>query len=124
MKKIKLFAAIFAVSVLGVFAVVTPQNVFAIDPLAGVCASNPDDPICQSSGDEAGSIVKKVVNILLFITGALAIIMIIWSGIQYTTSSGDSGKVSKAKNTLLYSVIGLIIAFLSFAIVNWVLKLV
>ena len=53
--------------------------------------------------------------------GVVAIVFIIYSGIQYTTSAGDAGKVQKAKNTIIYSIIGLAIAILSFAIVTWVL---
>ena len=47
--------------------------------------------------------------------------MIIIGGIQYSTSAGDSGKVKKAKDTILYGIIGLVIALLAFAIVNFVL---
>jgi len=49
--------------------------------------------------------------------------MIIFAGILYTTSAGDASKVTRAKNTLTYSIVGLLLAFLAFAIVNWVLKL-
>ncbi|MNY57155.1 hypothetical protein D3C86_1933160 [compost metagenome] len=48
--------------------------------------------------------------------------MIIVSGIRYATSNGDSSAVTSAKNTLMYSVIGLIVAILAYAIVNFVLK--
>lgn len=69
----------------------------------------------------AGSIFTTIVNVLLFIIGAISVIMLIFGGIRYTVSGGDSGAVSSAKNTILYAIIGLIIAFLAFAIVNWVL---
>jgi len=49
------------------------------------------------------------------------VIMLIWGGIRYTTSAGNSANVTAAKNTIMYAIIGLIIAFLAFAIVNWVL---
>ncbi len=68
-----------------------------------------------------GSIFTVVVNILLFIIGAICVIMLIWGGIRYTTSGGNSSSVTAAKNTIMYAIIGLIIAFLAFAIVNWVL---
>ncbi len=68
-----------------------------------------------------GSIFTTVVNILLFIIGAICVIMLIWGGIRYTTSAGNSASVTSAKNTIMYAIIGLIIAFLAFAIVNWVL---
>lgn len=66
-------------------------------------------------------IVTTVTNILLFIAGALAVIMIIWGGLRYATSAGNSANVTAAKNTVLYAIVGLIIAFLAFAVVNWIL---
>lgn len=47
--------------------------------------------------------------------------MLIWGGILYTTSSGDSNKVTTAKNTIMYAVIGLVVAIFAYAIVNFVL---
>lgn len=67
------------------------------------------------------SIFTTVVNVLLFLIGAISVIMLIIGGIRYTVSAGDAGNVTAAKNTILYAIVGLIIAFLAFAIVNWVL---
>ncbi len=62
-----------------------------------------------------------VVNVIIGVVGFLAVIMIIVGGITYTTSAGDAGKVKKAKDTIMYGIIGLIVAILAFAIVNFVL---
>ena len=73
------------------------------------------------TSDQLGS---SVVNILKTIIGALGIvaaIFIIIGGITYMTSAGDASKVKKAKDTILYASIGLIICALAFAIVNWVI---
>jgi len=64
-----------------------------------------------------------VVNTLLFIVGIISVIMIIVGGIRYTVSAGDGNAVTGAKNTILYAVIGLVVAFASYAIINWVLDL-
>lgn len=66
-------------------------------------------------------VVTTITNTLLFVVGALAVIMIIFGGIRYATSGGNSSSVTAAKNTVLYAVVGLIIAFLAFAAVNWIL---
>lgn len=66
-------------------------------------------------------LIANVANILLFIVGAIAVIMIIISGIRYVVSQGDSGAVKSAKDTILYSVIGLIVAIFAYAIVNFVI---
>ena len=57
---------------------------------------------------------------MYWIVGIVAVIMIIVSGIMYTTSGGDPAKVKKAKDALTVAVIGLIIALLAAVIVNWV----
>ena len=71
---------------------------------------------------DANSLVKDVVNIILWIVGILSVIMLVWGGIKYTTSAGDTNKVTSAKNTIIYAVIGLIIAILAYAIVNFVIE--
>ena len=65
---------------------------------------------------------KQVTNTILYIVGIIAVIMLIIGGIKYVISGGDSKKVTDAKNTILYAIIGLIIAFLSYAIVNFVIS--
>ena len=64
--------------------------------------------------------IKK--SVVLILSGIVAVIVIIIGGIGYMTSSGDAGKVKKAKDTILYGVIGLVIVALSFAIVNFVIS--
>lgn len=66
-------------------------------------------------------VITTITNTLLFVVGALAVIMIIFGGIRYATSGGNASSVTAAKNTILYAIVGLIIAFLAFALVNWVL---
>ena len=66
-------------------------------------------------------IITTVTNTLLFVAGALAVIMIIFGGLRYATSGGKAASVTAAKNTVLYAIVGLIIAFLAFAAVNWIL---
>ena len=64
--------------------------------------------------------IKVIVNIMLFILGAIAVIMIIIGGIRYAISNGDSSSIKAAKDTILYAVIGLIVAIMAYAIVNFV----
>ena len=82
------------------------------------CAQGEGTPT-QLFGD--GSIFTIIVNVLLFIIGAISVIMLIIGGIRYTVSAGDGNSVTAAKNTILYAIIGLVVAFLAFAVVNWVL---
>lgn len=78
---------------------------------------------CNSDADAGrlSNFIKKIINILLFLIGAIAVIMIIIGGLRYVTSGGDQSQVSGAKNTILYAVVGLVIAVMAYAIVNFVL---
>ncbi len=68
----------------------------------------------------SNGVFLTVVNVLLFIIGAISVIMLIYGGIRYTTSGGNANNVTAAKNTIMYAIIGLIVAIFAFAIVNWV----
>ena len=65
-------------------------------------------------------IITEITNVALFAVGLLSVIMLIYGGLRYVISGGDSKKVTDAKNTIMYAIIGLIIAVLSYAIVNFV----
>lgn len=65
-------------------------------------------------------IFTTVTNVLLFLIGAISVIMLIIGGIRYTISNGDQGAITSAKNTILYAIIGLVVAILAYAAVNFV----
>lgn len=67
-------------------------------------------------------LVGTIINFVVGAVGLVAVVVIILGGVQYTTSAGDAAKVTKAKNTIMYGVIGLVVAMLAFAIVNFVLS--
>lgn len=76
----------------------------------------------HGGSDDLMGFFKKIVNTFLFLIGAIAVAMIVYAGFQYVNSGGDSGKVSAAKNTILYAVIGIVVATLAYAIVNFVVN--
>ena len=123
-KKFQLFIAALAVT-LGVSgAVLAPATTYA------ACSSPADcvkDGVNKAGGSaskttDAGEIIQTIVRVLLFLIGAVSVIMIIIGGIRYTTSNGDASQAKAAKDTILYSVVGLIIAIMAYAIVRWVVS--
>ena len=81
---------------------------------------------CNVDNKEAGhdnlmSTVQTIINVALAVLGLVTTVMIIIGGVTYATSNGDTAKIKRAKDTILYGVIGLVIALLAFAIVNFVL---
>lgn len=71
---------------------------------------------------DVNSLISAVINIFSIVVGIIAVVMIIFGGFRYITSGGDSTKVTSARNTILYAIIGLIIVALAQFIVKFVLK--
>ena len=66
-------------------------------------------------------IFTTITNVMLFIVGAISVIMIVIGGLRYVVSGGNSSNVTTAKNTILYAIVGLIIAIMAYAIINFVI---
>ena len=65
--------------------------------------------------------IKTILTLVFTVTGAIAVLMVIIGGIKYSSSGGDPGEVSKAKGTIIFAIVGLILSILSVSIVNFVL---
>lgn len=119
MQKIKLTILSFFM-LLGVIVLVPSSTATAVVNPAQEIQNGANS--AGASGEKSlGERIQTIVNIMLFILGAIAVIMIVIGGIKYTTSNGDSSAITSAKNTILYSVVGLVVAILAYAIVNFVL---
>lgn len=71
--------------------------------------------------NDGQNLLTNGLNLVYFLAGSIAVIMVIVAGIMYVTSSGDSGRVTKAKNMLTYAIVGLVVVIIAFAITNWVI---
>lgn len=89
----------------------------SVSSQGGSCATD-----TSSSTSSIQHIVTEGVNIFSVIVGIVAVIMIVIGGFRYITSGGDSGKVSGAKTTIIYALIGLVIVALAQFIVQFVLN--
>ncbi|MBI3889825.1 hypothetical protein HY312_04630 [Candidatus Saccharibacteria bacterium] len=122
MNKIKLsFAALVAVvGVSTALPVLAPQTAQAQS-----AASEITKGVNQVGGDTntvtLQERIKTITNILLFVLGAIAVIVIVIGGIRYATSNGDASQTKAAKDTILYAVVGLVVAIIAYAIVQFVL---
>jgi len=106
-------------------AVALPSGVFAQGAEGGLFggARRADDDDTLASGFfEPDGTFNNIINTLLFLIGAISVVMLIIGGFRYVVSGGDSGQVESAKNTILYAIIGIVIAFLAFAAVEFVLS--
>ena len=86
----------------------------------GANAARADGMPTELIGDNG--VFSRITNTVLLIVGLISVIMLVYGGLRYILSGGDSKKVTDAKNTILYAIIGLIISMLAYAIVNFVLN--
>ena len=100
--------------------------IFALQPhtsalsiMDGANAARGEGQPSQLFGD--GGFVTTITNVLLFVVGALSVIMLIIGGLRYVVSGGNASAVTAAKNTVLYAIVGLVVAFLAYSIINFVL---
>jgi Mn2+/Fe2+ NRAMP family transporter len=70
--------------------------------------------------DDLIDLVQRILNIVLIFVGLVAVAFLLVGAIQYITSQGDSEKAKTARSTIVYSLIGVAVAVLAFAVVNFV----
>ncbi len=120
----KIFTKILTVGMLmvGLLGVFTP----AVSAANGIniCSNGNEDSVyCKNKNTgetQVNGIIKTIVEVLLTAVGAISIIMIVIGGIMFALSSGDAQKAAKARNTVLYAVVGLAVSLFASAIVNFV----
>lgn len=116
MKKIsKIIIAGAGAATLGL---VYTQNAFA-DGLSNV-QSGVTKTKDAAGGLSMQTVISTVIGTMLFIVGLLAVVMLIYGGIRYVTSHGDKAQVTAAKETIMYAVVGLVVAIAAFAVVQWI----
>lgn len=117
----KKLAVIFSVIAISLSPLVFAGNVGAVDVFDEQCKNNSDNVVCQNKDDNVNTLIRNIVNTLLFIVGAISVVMLIYGGLRYSASAGNPNAVTSAKNTIMYAIVGLVVAFAAFAIVNWVM---
>lgn len=117
--------SLYIAVITSIIAVATlTQTVVAIDMTGAACqvvGGNCNDTITDNSLTGGAPLVQQVLNAIFLLVGAAAIIVIIYAGIRFAASQGDSAGVQSAKKTLMYAVIGLVVAIFAAGIVNFVL---
>lgn len=103
---------------------VAPQAVEAQGAKEAVCDSLLGNENCVEDDDSAtvDGMLQTALNILSFVAGVIAVIMIIIAGLKFMTSQGDASKAASARNTVIYAIIGIVIVVLSQVIVQFVLS--
>ena len=88
------------------------------DACAGVAAAGGN---CADNGAQLNNAIKVAINIFAIIVGVIAVIMLILAGLNFITSNGESGKIAKAKTSVIYAIVGLILVAAAETIVHVVI---
>lgn len=116
----KIVSAAFSIAVISMTSLYLAPEVNAVEGVQnGANSARGSDQPFDLFGD--GGTFATITNVLLFIIGAVAVIMIVIGGMRYVLSGGDSNQITSAKNTILYAIIGIIVAVLAYAAVNFVI---
>lgn len=99
-----------------------------LDPFAQACnGAGRTSAACQVDGNTSpvsgnNGIILRVINIFSFVIGAASVIMILVGGFRYVISNGNGENISKAKDTILYALIGIVVFLLSRGIISFVIN--
>lgn len=115
----------FSLILATLYSILNSSAILAVSPTdigAKACTASPDAAGCSGASlFGSGSIFSHLVSAIIFIVGAVSVVMVVIGGLRYTLSGGDSAGIKSAKETILYALIGLVVAILSYAIVRFVL---
>lgn len=98
---------------------ISVSNVSSLSISEGANAARGTDQAVSLFG--SAGVFATLTNTMLFIGGAISVIMVVVGGLRYVMSGGSATNISTAKNTILYAVIGLVISILAYAIINFVI---
>lgn len=125
----KRITTLFASILIAVTMIVAPHAAFAAaaDPNAAALCNgsggtwNDNTHTCTNGSRTVLGTIQQITDVLVFIVSAVSVVMIIVGGFRYTISGGDQSALTSAKNTILYAIIGLVVAIMAYAIVHFVL---
>ena len=127
MKKSLMIVPALLLSLTFAGAAIAPAYAANCDPAGGLTTATSAD--CSSGKGQNTNglfdndgIIHTIINLMLFIIGILCVVMIIYGGISYVLSAGAADKAKKARDTVVYSVVGLVIAIVAFSLVQWVVS--
>lgn len=126
MKKLILCLTLISNVVIGSLVFLPASSAFAANNLTeDACKIADADQKAALGCDQnntAPSVATNIINAVLSVLALVSVVTIIMAGQRYMVARGDPGKVTQARNMILYGVVGLVIALLAFAIVNFILN--
>ena len=100
----------------------SPITVSALDSNARNGFNSSVNNVGGSEASGLPEVVVSTINIMLYVAGVIAVIIIVIGALRFVTSEGDAAAANKAKNSIAYALVGLVLAALAYAIVNFILS--
>ena len=110
----KIFETLSVATILNILGV---TKVFAVENKEKVCGALGG---CEDSS--FSTVWVNIIELAAFVVGAVAVLMLVIGGLRYVLSAGDAQATQSAKNTILYALIGVVVAFIAWTVVNFVLN--
>ena len=125
MKKFWLSLLAVGAMVVGVGAMMVPVMA---DSIGNICdADNIPGDLKEAAGCQLADTDKTVmpavvyiINVALSLVGIVAVVVVIYGAITYVISTGDAVKLNRAKNSIIYGIVGLVVALMAYAVVYFV----
>jgi hypothetical protein len=92
------------------------------DAACGALTQLNNDQDCTTGATKVSSVLETIVQIISFLAGAIAVVMIVLAGFKFITSGGDANKVASARNSLIYALIGIVVVALAQTIIHFALN--
>jgi len=109
--------------------VVAPLSALAENPAKGAvecgvngAAGQQDCTTPKNPSTDLNSLLKKIINVVSVLVGAVAVVMIVIGGFRYVTSAGSDSGTAAARKTIIYAIVGLIVSAMAQIIVHFVLN--
>jgi len=116
----KRFLTVITTSLFFVFFA-TPAFAIDICPLNRTGQASDFNPLCLLEANDLGGIIGTIITLVFIIAVIIALAFLIWGGIRWILSGGDKAGVEAARNTIVAAIIGLVVVFLSYFILNFVI---
>lgn len=129
MRILTLLASLMIVTVFSLLVVTTVGAVDVVDP--SLCDGGNDPSICQIDNSQSetenvlvgpNGLITRIAKVLVWVSGTLAVILIIIAGLMFVFSQGNAESAGRARSTVIYALIGMVIAIVGQAIVSFVLS--
>lgn len=127
MRKLQTIILLATAELLVLFAVFGSPALASTNPFGGVdCSQASGSPVCSKQGGDpltgSNGVIVKAAKLVAIVGGFIAVVVMVLAGIQFTISRGDSAATNKARETMIYAAVGLIVIVFSEQLITYIVS--